>query len=141
MSNGLEYQPSKLAAYLGGTDHSRPARNTRPLIGVLEGTGIGSQIIGSALQVLASVGQVTGIDFEIRRGTLIGEDALTHFGQWLPDEVVDFCSEIFRLGGAILSGPGGGRYVYDLRRRFDLFSKFVPIQPFAELSGAAKIVP
>jgi 3-isopropylmalate dehydrogenase len=141
MSNGLEYQPSKLAAYLGGTDHPRPARNTRPLIGVLEGTGIGSQVIASALQVLASVAQVTGIDFEVRRGTLIGEDALTHFGQWLPDEVVDFCSEVFRLGGAILSGPGGGRYVYDLRRRFDLFSKFVPIRPWPELAGAGRMLP
>jgi 3-isopropylmalate dehydrogenase len=141
MSNGLEYQPSKLAAYLGRPAHASPALNTRPLIGVLEGTGIGSQIIGSALQVLASVTQVTGIDFEIRRGTLIGEDALTHFGQWLPDEVVDFCSEVFRLDGAILSGPGGGRYVYDLRRRFDLFSKFVPIRPWPELAGAGRMVP
>ena len=77
---------------------SRPPGFERaPLIGVLEGTGIGSEVIGSALQVLASVDQVTGVDFEVRRGTLIGEDALTHFGQWLPEEVVDFCSEIFRL--------------------------------------------
>src|ERR1700683_5717573 len=138
MSDGHERKPAKLLGYLGAT---RPPRHAGPLIGVLEGTGIGSQIIGSALQVLASVGQVTGIDFEVRRGTLIGEDALTHFGRWLPDEVVDFCAEVFRLGGAIPSGPGGGRYVYDLRRRFDLFSKFVPIRPWPELAGAARIVP
>jgi 3-isopropylmalate dehydrogenase len=134
----VKNKPAKLLSYLGAT---RPSRNARPLIGVLEGTGIGTQVIGSALQVLDSIGQVTGIDFEVRRGALIGEDALTHFGQWLPEEVVGFCSEVFRLGGAVLSGPGGGRYVYDLRRRFDLFSKFVPIQPLPELAGAAKIVP
>lgn len=141
MKNGPERNRDRLVAYLGGMNHTHPAANARPLIGVLEGTGIGPEVIGSALQVLAAVGQVTGIEFEMRRGTLIGEDALTHFGQWLPEEVVDFCSEVFRLGGAILSGPGGGRYVYDLRRRFDLFAKFVPIQPAPELVGASRIVP
>ncbi len=138
MSNNQQGKPAKLLSYL---DATCPAWNARPLIGVLEGTGIGSEVIGSALQVLASVGQVTGINFEVRRGALIGEEALTQFGQWLPEEVVEFCSEVFRLGGAVLSGPGGGRYVYDLRRRFDLFSKFVPIQPSPELAGAARIIP
>jgi 3-isopropylmalate dehydrogenase len=143
MSNSEQRNPARLVAYLGGINPSRPAIsvNDRPVIGVLEGTGIGSQVIGSALQVLDSVGQVTGVKFEVRRGALIGEDALTHFGQWLPEEVVGFCSEVFRLGGAILSGPGGGRYVYDLRRRFDLFSKFVPIRPWPELAGAGRMVP
>src|SRR5271163_256560 len=129
---------ARLVNYLGLEAPSSPGK---PLIGVLDGTGIGSQVIGSALQVLASVEQVTGLQFEVRRGTLIGEDALPQFGQWLPEEVVEFCSDIFREGGAILSGPGGGRYVYDLRRRFDLFAKFVPIRPLPELAGAARIVP
>ena len=139
MINGKPRDPARLIAYLGGM--AAPSPNPRPLIGVLEGTGIGHEVIGSALQVLAAIGQVTGINFEVRRGSLIGEDALTHFGQWLPEEVVEFCSEVFRLGGAILSGPGGGRYVYDLRRRFDLFSKFVPIKPWPELAGAGRMVP
>ena len=141
MNNGPERNRARLVSYLGGMDHTPPAASVRPLIGVLEGTGIGSEVIGSALQVLAAVGQVTGINFEIRRGALIGEDALTHFGQWLPEEVVEFCSEVFRLSGAILSGPGGGRYVYDLRRRFDLFSKFVPIEPWPQLASAGRMVP
>jgi 3-isopropylmalate dehydrogenase len=130
----------RLVDYLGDGCPANSASN-QPLIGVLDGTGIGSQVIGSALQVLASVEQLTGVSFEIRRGTLIGEDALPRFGQWLPDEVVEFCSEVFRLGGAILSGPGGGRYVYDLRRRFDLFAKFVPVKPWPELAAVARIVP
>jgi len=139
MTNGKPRDPARLIAYLGGI--AAPSTNSRPLIGVLEGTGIGSEVIGSSLHVLSAIGQVTGIDFEVRRGALIGEDALTHFGCWLPDEVVDFCTDVFRQGGAILSGPGGGRYVYDLRRRFDLFAKFVPIQPLPELAGAARILP
>jgi 3-isopropylmalate dehydrogenase len=130
---------ARLITYLGETNQT-PAP-AKPLIGVLEGTGIGSEVIGATLRVLAAVEQVTGVNFEIRRGSLIGEDALTHFGQWLPEEVVDFCAEVFRAGGAVLSGPGGGRYVYDLRRRFDLFAKFVPILPTPELVGAGRMMP
>jgi 3-isopropylmalate dehydrogenase len=143
MSKSKKHQPVRLVNYLGATDagHRTTSASPRPLIGVLEGTGIGSQVIGSALQVLGSIEQATGLQFEVRRGTLIGEEALTRFGQWLPDEVVEFCSEVFRLGGAILSGPGGGRYVYDLRRRFDLFCKFIPIRPWPELAGATRLVP
>ena len=111
----------------------------RPLIGVLEGTGIGPTVINSALQVLKSVEQVLGLKFEVRFGGLIGEDAIKECGQWLPEDTVDFCADIFHRGGAILNGPGGGRYVYDLRRRFDLFCKFVPVQPSPELARAGKI--
>ncbi|MES1180648.1 MAG: isocitrate/isopropylmalate family dehydrogenase, partial [Verrucomicrobiota bacterium] len=61
--------------------------------------------------------------------------------QWLPEDTMDFCADVFQRGGAILNGPGGGRYVYDLRRRFDLFCKFVPVQPPPELARAGKISP
>lgn len=139
MSVNTARHPARLVNYLGGPVPAQvPAK---PLIGVLEGTGIGSEVIGATLKVLAAVEQITGIPFEIRRGSLIGEDALTHFGQWLPEEVVDFCAGIFRDGGAVLSGPGGGRYVYDLRRRFDLFTKFVPIVPVPELASAGRMNP
>jgi 3-isopropylmalate dehydrogenase len=77
----------------------------------------------------------------VRFGGLIGEDAIKEHGQWLPEDTADFCADIFRAGGAILNGPGGGRYVYDLRRRFDLFCKFVPVLPAPELASAAKVSP
>ena len=35
-----------------------------------------------------------------------------------------------RDGGALLCGPGGGRFVYDLRAKFDLFCKLVPLRPY-----------
>ena len=113
----------------------------RPLIGTLEGTGIGPQVIGAALQVLRSVEQALNLKFEIRHGGLIGEAAIAEHGQWLPEATADFCADIFHHGGAILNGPGGGRYVYDLRRRFDLFCKFVPVRPLPELARAGKIAP
>ena len=111
------------------------------LIGVLEGAGIGPQVIGAALHVLKAAGQVLDLKFEIRNGGLIGEDAIAEYGKWLPEDTVDFCADIFHRGGAILNGPAGGRYVYDLRRRFDLFCKFVPVQPWPELARAGKIAP
>ncbi|MES1180778.1 MAG: 3-isopropylmalate dehydrogenase, partial [Verrucomicrobiota bacterium] len=55
----------------------------RPLIGVLEGTGIGPTVINGALQVLKSIEQVLGLKFEVRFGGLIGEDAIKEHGQWL----------------------------------------------------------
>jgi 3-isopropylmalate dehydrogenase len=111
------------------------------LIGVLEGTGIGPEVIRATLQVLESVGQALDLKFAVRHGGLIGEAAIAEHGKWLPEDTMDFCADVFQLGGAILSGPGGGRYVYDLRRRFDLFCKFVPVRPCPELARAGKIAP
>jgi len=112
-----------------------------PLIGVFRGHGVGPSLIDSALQVLEATGGALGIPFQIEHGGVIGEDSLDRGGPPLPEEAAAFCAQIFRRGGAILSGPGGGRYVYDLRRRFDLFCKFVPVRPVPELARAARIVP
>ncbi len=134
--------PTRLTGLLPGGHAWEPFKpRTQPIIGVLEGSGIGPQVIGAALQVLHSIEQVLDLKFEVRFGGLIGEDAINAKGQWLPEDTVDFCADIFRLGGAILNGPGGGRYVYDLRRRFDLFCKFVPVKPSPELAQAGKICP
>jgi len=114
---------------------------TQSIIGVLAGAGIGPEVIGASLQVLKSVEQALNLKFEVRHGGLIGEEAIAEHGKWLPEDTMDFCADVFQLGGAILSGPGGGRYVYDLRRRFDLFCKFVPVQPSPELARAGKISP
>jgi 3-isopropylmalate dehydrogenase len=118
---------------------STPA--SRPVIGVLQGSGIGPAVIAAALRVLQSVEQVLNLKFELRFGGLIGEEALKECGQWLPEQTAQFCAGIFQVGGALLSGPGGGRYVYDLRRRLDLFCKFVPVQPPPELARAGRISP
>jgi 3-isopropylmalate dehydrogenase len=130
----------------GGLINFLPEKNSAsssdyPLIGILAGTGIGPEVIGAALQVLKAVEEKLNLKFKLRRGGLIGEDAIAEHGKWLPEDTVEFCADIFNRGGAILNGPGGGRYVYDLRRRFDLFCKFVPIQPSPELAHAGKISP
>jgi 3-isopropylmalate dehydrogenase len=111
------------------------------LIGVVEGTGIGREIVGAALQVLGAAEQVLGIQFEVQTCGQIGKEALAGSGRGLPEGLEKFFAGVFQRGGAILSGPAGGRYVYDLRRRFDLFCKFVPVRPWPELARAAKLVP
>lgn len=133
----------KLASFLNdGTRNKRAAdRPLRRVVGVLPGVGIGPEVIEGALEVLRAVEQVAGINIEIAFGGAIGEEAEAQCGQPLPDGTIAFCEKIFERGGAILSGPGGGRYVYDLRRRFDLFCKFVPVNPWPELAGATRISP
>jgi len=135
--------PARLTSYLPGNNPGLPTVNfrARPLIGILEGTGIGPQVINATLEVLKSVEQAMNLKFEVRHGGLIGEKAVAFCGKWLPEDTMGLCADIFQVGGAILSGPGGGRYVYDLRRRFDLFCKFVPVQPAPELARASRIAP
>jgi 3-isopropylmalate dehydrogenase len=134
---------TKLANYLSasGSELSPIYPPIRPLIGVLEGTGIGPAVIAATLQVLKSVEEICELKFEVQFGGLIGEDAVKEHGQWLPDDTRQFCADIFQKDGAILSGPGGGRYVYDLRRYFDLFCKFVPVRPPREIAQAGRISP
>ena len=135
--------PARLINYLSisGLELTPLPRSSHPVIGVLEGTGIGPAIIAATLHVLKAVELVCGLKFDVQFGGLIGEDAIRERGQWFPDDTRQFCAGIFQKGGAILSGPGGGRYVYDLRRHFDLFCKFVPIRPSAELARAGKLLP
>jgi len=138
MRSALKNQ--EYSKYLVGKKIRRQPASS-PLIGVLEGAGIGPTVINATLHVLKSAEQALGLKFDVRFGGLIGEDAIAEHGKWLPEDTMEFCADIFHHGGAILNGPGGGRYVYDLRRRFDLFCKFIPVQPSPELARAGRISP
>ncbi len=118
---------------------SRPERREgRLVVGVLPGEGIGPQVVGAALEVLAAAG-AAGTKFEIRTGGAIGREAELMTGRTLTDDVTAFCERIFTDGGAILCGPGGGRFVYDMRRRFDLFCKLSPLKPVPSLCEAGRL--
>lgn len=108
-------------------------------IGVLAGEGSGPEIVGVALDVLAAVSEVTGAAFEVRAGGAIGVDAEREAGVALTESVAAFCAETFAAGGAILAGAGGGRFVYDLRRRFDLFCKLNPIRTWSALGDVTRL--
>jgi 3-isopropylmalate dehydrogenase len=96
-------------------------------VGVLPGEGIGPEVIGAALGLLPAIERASDARFEVRVGSEIGRDAERLTGRALPDEVVRFCESVFADDGAILAGAGGGRFVYELRRRFDLFCKISPV--------------
>jgi 3-isopropylmalate dehydrogenase len=75
----------------------------------------------------------------VRTGGAIGRDAEVLAGKSLTEEVSGFCEEVFGAGGAVLCGPGGSRFVYDLRRRFDLFCKLSPLRPYPALQEAGRL--
>ena len=111
------------------------------MLGLLEGEGVGPEVVGAARTVLAAVESSFGHRFEVRSGGAIGVAAESQGGKALSDEVVDFCEKVFAEGGAVLAGPAGGRFVYDLRKRFDLFCKLSPLQIYDELSGVGRVKP
>ena len=130
--------PSRWSECIEGRLLPRPGGDGRHLIGVLEGEGIGPEVVHAALHALSALESIGPWRFEIRSGGPIGLTAQRRHGVPLTPEVVEFCETIFARGGAVLAGPGGGRFVYDLRRRFDLFCKISPLAAFPELAGACR---
>ncbi len=98
------------------------------VVGVLEGEGIGPEVVRASLLLLDVIQESQIIVLKFNGGK-IGLAALQESGQVLTPEVMDFCNNIFSRRGALFCGPGGGRFVYELRKEFDLYCKFVPIKP------------
>ncbi len=115
----------------------RPVRGLLP-IGVLPGEGVGPEVVGAALTVLSALENGSS-RFAVSTGGPIGRDAEVLSGRALTESVASFCGEVFAAGGAVLAGPGGGRFVYELRRRFDLFCKLSPLRPIAPLLGSGSL--
>jgi 3-isopropylmalate dehydrogenase len=118
-----------------------PAPSGERLIGVLPGEGVGPEVIDASLGLLDTITASTGLTFTRRYGGKIGLDAQRDGGDALTPEVTRFCADVFSAGGAIFCGPGGGRFVYDLRAAFDLFCKLVPLRPLPALRGTGILVP
>jgi 3-isopropylmalate dehydrogenase len=72
------------------------------------------------------------LPLEIRRGPARGG---------IDGRIAAFCESVFADGGALFCGAAGGRFVYDLRRRFDLYCKLVPLRPSAALADASIVRP
>ncbi len=110
------------------------------LLGVLSGEGIGPEVVSAALLVLQALESESRLRFAIETGPAVG-DADKHQGQALRADAIEFCEGLFARGGAVLCGPAGGRFVYDLRRRFDLFCKLSPLIPRRQLWPANRLKP
>ena len=50
-------------------------------------------------------------------------------------------ADAFAVGAPVLTGPAGGRFVYELRAHFDLWCKWVPVRPMAEIADASILRP
>ncbi|WP_372368917.1 isocitrate/isopropylmalate family dehydrogenase [Candidatus Uabimicrobium sp. HlEnr_7] len=114
------------------TDNKSPENYS---IGVLKGEGVGSHIIDCSLKLLLYLPQ----NFDISYGGAIGKLSEKECGESLTKEVIDFCQNVFSKEGAILAGPGGSRFVYELRREFDLFCKVVPLKFYPEIYHANRL--
>lgn len=120
---------------------SLPTPHNTHLIGVLPGEGVGPEIVQLALELLAPLADTSNHRFIIRTGGPIGCESQRLCGAGLSAEVIAFTEEIFADGGALFCGPGGGRFVHDLRKRFDLFCKFTPLQPLTALRNCGPVEP
>lgn len=109
------------------------------LIGLLLGEGVGPELIGICCQVIERLNERIATPIALRTGGLIGTEAKLQSGKELSAEVVSFCREIFAKDGAILAGPGGGRFVYESRREFDLYVKMNPLRVYPELAEATRL--
>lgn len=108
-------------------------------IGVLRGEGIGPEVIDATLTVLSAIQSTSNATFQLHYGGCIGVESEKEIGKPLSEDVIVFCEDVWARGGAILSGPGGGRYVYNLRKRFDLFCKLNPLITHNELCHAGHL--
>jgi 3-isopropylmalate dehydrogenase len=111
----------------------------KKVLGILPGEGVGPELTSLCREILNVLEEQAHCQIEIRTGGPIGLQALQESGSELSTEVVGFCRDIFQENGAVLAGPGGGRFVYDLRQKMDLFYKMNPLMYFPELSGATRL--
>jgi 3-isopropylmalate dehydrogenase len=110
-------------------------------IGVFLGEGVGPEVVPVAVSLLEVLAKASSRRFELHEGGLIGLPAKELYGSSLSPEVIDFAGDIFQRGGALFCGPGGDRFVYEMRRKFDLYCKFTPIEPLVELRQAGQVRP
>jgi len=110
-------------------------------VGVFLGEGVGAEVVPVAMRMLGLLAGHCNRRFELHQGGLIGLPAKALHGTSLSDEVTGFAEDLFRQGGAMFCGPGGDRFVYELRRRFNLYCKFTPLEPLSELSAAGSVRP
>jgi 3-isopropylmalate dehydrogenase len=122
-----------IAPSASSVSRGRNSTNAR-LLGIVPGEGIGPEVLAAALHVLDAVESARPMNIVRRTGGEIGLAANGHNDGALTDDTAEFFRQLFDDGGAILCGPGGGRFVYDLRRRFDLFCKLAPLKPIGPLS-------
>src|SRR5437867_11705580 len=109
------------------------------VVGILRGEGSGPELIGAACRVLNAVAESSGLDFCIKSGGEIGCSSAECTGEYLSDDVAEFCRKIFAAGGGILAGAAGGAFVCDKCRPFDRSSQLNPLRSYPRLRDVRRI--
>lgn len=133
--------PSRCNRAFAGWSHIGRSPAETAIIGIFPGEGIGPELMQVCRLILDQVGACAGQRFAIESGGAIGMPAFHETGAWVTPEVEDFCHHIHARQGAILCGPGGGRFVYELRRRLALFCKLIPLRPTRALRDIGPLRP
>jgi 3-isopropylmalate dehydrogenase len=128
---------SLTAVAVPGWEHHRPPAVTAAPIGVLHGEGIGPEVVAGALAVLDAVGDACALKFELRTAEPVQRDS--DDGPALGGATEEFFAAMFDEGAPIVCGAVGGRFVYELRARFSLYCKLVPVRPLEVLADASII--
>jgi 3-isopropylmalate dehydrogenase len=110
-------------------------------IGVFVGEGVGPEVVAVAVDLLKLLASRSSRKICLASGGLIGLPAKEQCGSSLSPEVIELAKTIFERDGALFCGPGGDRFVYELRREFDLYCKFTPIEPLMELRQSGQVRP
>jgi 3-isopropylmalate dehydrogenase len=131
----------QLTASLPGWANNHTPNPKAFIIGILNGEGIGPEIMSASVEVLKAIQRASPYQFEIRYGGLIGNQAQKAFGRALTPEIIAWVESIFSDGGTLLCGPAGSRFVYDLREKFDFFCKLTPVRPYSALSDTGVLRP
>ena len=128
------------AADLAAVVDDWPHPSGRPAgLAVVMGEGIGPEVVGATLDVLDAVCDVFGRRVEITRTDHLG--TVGPWGLGVDDQAADFIGSALDADMPVLTGPAGGRFVYELRARFDLYAKLIPIVPLPELADASIVRP
>ncbi len=116
-------------------------------IAVLEGDGIGAEVVAEAIKVMKAVAQKRGMKLNLSFG-LAGGAALDKFGIPLPDGTLELCLN----SDAVLLGAVGGpkwesnphhlkpeQALLKLRKELGLFANVRPAKVYPALAGASTL--
>jgi len=126
------------AACVPGWATRAPVR-TPYAVGVLPGEGIGPEVVAAALTVLDAVADAFGLEFDVRVSDELGPPG--PHGRRLDEHTIPFFDDLFAVGAPALCGAVSGRFVYELRARYSLYCKLVPVQPLSVLADASIVRP
>jgi len=108
-------------------------------IGVLHGEGIGPEVVDGALAVLEAVGDACAVKYELHTGAPV--QRTSDAGPALDGATAEFFETMLGARAPIICGAIGGRFVYEVRARFDLYCKLVPVAPLPVLADASILRP